>query len=170
MSKIRNLILKKMVDSNLSIYRLSKMVEDKVPQRTVYDFLSGKSDTTSEVVWVLMETLGLAITTETENLCERRNLMDDKQVEAIEFINDDNGYKSWLESHQSGFVLNCWKEPSPKYLMLHRAICGTINTDKRTNWTTNLYKKICSESRNAIEGWCQKHVGGKPSNCGLCKP
>jgi len=48
--------------SGLTTYRLCKLVEGKVPQRTVYDFLSGKADTTTEVAWILMEVLGLTIT------------------------------------------------------------------------------------------------------------
>ena len=61
MSKIRDIILRHMRTSGLSIYRISKMVEGKVPQRTVYDFLSGKSDTSTEVAWILMDALGLTI-------------------------------------------------------------------------------------------------------------
>jgi len=48
--------------SGLTTYRLCKLVEGKVPQRTVYDFLSRKADTTTEVAWILMEVLGLTIT------------------------------------------------------------------------------------------------------------
>jgi predicted transcriptional regulator len=62
MSKIRDIILSHMNASNVSIYRISKMVEGKVAQRTVYDFLSGKSDTSTEVAWILMDALGLTIT------------------------------------------------------------------------------------------------------------
>ncbi len=159
-----------MLDYNLSIYRLSKMVEDKVSQRTIYDFLSGKSDTTSEVVWILLETLGLTITTKSEDFNERRKKMDGKQTQVIKFVNDDGGYKKWLEGHQSGFVVNCWKKPSPKYLVLHRAICGTINTDKRSNWTQTDYIKICSQDKAALREWVKKNVGGSPECCGLCKP
>lgn len=62
MSKVRDIILKKMHKSNLTIYRVSKMVEGKVPQRTVYDFLAGKTDTGTEVASAIMEALGLTIT------------------------------------------------------------------------------------------------------------
>jgi predicted transcriptional regulator len=62
MSKIRDLILKRMRKSGLTTYRLCKMVEGKVPRRTVYDFLSGKKDTTTKVAWTLMQALGLQIT------------------------------------------------------------------------------------------------------------
>ena len=62
MSEIRDIILSHMHTSNVSIYRISKMVEGKVAMRTVYDFLSGKSDTSTEVAWILMNALGLTIT------------------------------------------------------------------------------------------------------------
>lgn len=62
MSKIRDIILSYMHKSDVSIYRISKMVEGNVAQRTVYDFLSGKSDTSTEVAWILMDALGLTIT------------------------------------------------------------------------------------------------------------
>jgi predicted transcriptional regulator len=62
MSEIRDIILRHMHTSGTSIYRISKMVEGKVPRRTIYDFLSGKSDTSTEVAWILMDALGLTIT------------------------------------------------------------------------------------------------------------
>ena len=62
MSKIRDLILKEMRKSGLTTYRLCQMVEGNVPRRTVYDFLSGKKDTSTKVTWILMEALGLTIT------------------------------------------------------------------------------------------------------------
>jgi hypothetical protein len=62
MSMIRDVILKRMEELDITTYRLSKMVEGKVPQRTVYAFCSGDNDATSKVVSVLMEVLGLIIT------------------------------------------------------------------------------------------------------------
>jgi hypothetical protein len=62
MSMIRDIILKRMEELDITTYRLSKMVEGKIPQRTVYAFCSGDNDATTEVVSILMEALGLAIT------------------------------------------------------------------------------------------------------------
>ena len=45
MSDIRNAILQQMSSLGLSSYRVSKMVEDHIPKRTVYAFLSGEKDT-----------------------------------------------------------------------------------------------------------------------------
>jgi len=61
MSEIRDIILSKMRTSGMTVYRLSKMVEGKVPQRTIYDFLNGTTDTTTAVASVLMDALGLTI-------------------------------------------------------------------------------------------------------------
>jgi len=66
MSKVRKIIRKHMQKSCLTTYRLCKMVEGKVPRRTVYDFLSGRTDTTTEVAWILLQALGLQITLKTK--------------------------------------------------------------------------------------------------------
>jgi hypothetical protein len=60
------------------------------------------------------------------------------------FIDDDNGYLDWAQTNLSGFVLNCHRSPNANYLVLHKAVCKTITTPLRANWTTNDYIKICS--------------------------
>ncbi len=62
MLKIRNIILKEMKRSGLTIYRVAKMVEGKIPQRTVYDYLSGTKDTGTETASIIMDALGLTVT------------------------------------------------------------------------------------------------------------
>lgn len=61
MSEIRDAILKQMRKSGMTIYQLAKLVEDKIPQRTVYGFLAGEQDTGTETASVLMKALGLKI-------------------------------------------------------------------------------------------------------------
>ena len=63
MSRIRDSILEQMLKLGLSIYQVSKMVEDKIPQRTVYAFLTGEKDTGTETASMIMEALGLTINT-----------------------------------------------------------------------------------------------------------
>ncbi|HUV80802.1 MAG TPA: hypothetical protein VMW40_08305 [Candidatus Bathyarchaeia archaeon] len=48
------------------------------------------------------------------------------------FIDDDRGYLDWIDRNPRGFVVNTYRNPSSKYLILHRATCGTISTSKRT--------------------------------------
>jgi hypothetical protein len=42
------------------------------------------------------------------------------------FEDDDAGYLAWVGSHPHGFVVNTFRKPDPRYLMLHRATCHTI--------------------------------------------
>jgi len=44
MSEIRKAILKQMNKSGMTIYQVAKLVEGKVPQRTVYAFLRSEED------------------------------------------------------------------------------------------------------------------------------
>ncbi len=61
MRQIRDSILKQMLELELTIYQVSKKVEGKIPQRTVYTFLTGEKDMGTETASILMETLGLKV-------------------------------------------------------------------------------------------------------------
>ena len=61
MSQIRNEILKRMREEELTIYAVAKLLDKKVPQRTVYAFLSGDQDTTTAVAYKIMQVVGLDI-------------------------------------------------------------------------------------------------------------
>lgn len=86
------------------------------------------------------------------------------------FRDDDLGYLDWLHKNPVGFVVNCYKNPSSEYLMLHRATCWTISTPARTNWTTTGYIKVCSLNRNELEKWARRQVGGNLKACSFCTP
>jgi hypothetical protein len=60
-SEIREKILKQMKKSGLTIYQVGKMVEDKIPQRTVYAFLTGEKDTGTKTASVILRAVGLEI-------------------------------------------------------------------------------------------------------------
>ena len=63
MSEIREAILKQMKKSGMTIYQVAKLVEDKVPQRTVYAFLTGEKDAGTRTASIIMKALGLTVTT-----------------------------------------------------------------------------------------------------------
>lgn len=63
MINIRQSILKQIADLELTIYQVSKMVKDKISQRTVYAFLAGEKDTSTEAASIIMEALGLNVGT-----------------------------------------------------------------------------------------------------------
>ena len=49
----------------------------------------------------------------------------------IEFKSDEKGYFKWLAAHPSGYVLNVRSEADPDYVVLHRASCGSISSQKQ---------------------------------------
>jgi hypothetical protein len=172
MSEIRNIILKHMIDSGLTIYRVSQMVENRVPQRTVYDFLSGKTDTTTEVAWAIINALRMTIKPSDESFLKRVENMDERCRQIKAFIDADEEYIQWVMNNPSGFVLNCERKPTPKYLMLHKANCRTVRHATRgtTKWTSTGYIKICANSITAIEKWAEMEVGGEVRPCKKCSP
>ena len=48
-----------------------------------------------------------------------------------EFIDDDEGYFAWIASNPDGLVLNVRRCADLGYVVLHRAICHSISTEKR---------------------------------------
>ena len=50
-----------MKEEGLTIYRVTKLLEGKVPARTAYAFLSGEIDTTTAVAYKIMKAVGLDI-------------------------------------------------------------------------------------------------------------
>jgi hypothetical protein len=61
MSEIKDMILGQMLKLGVSIYQVSKLVKDKIPQRTVYAFLAGEKDAGTETASVIMKAIGLTI-------------------------------------------------------------------------------------------------------------
>ena len=61
MSEIRDAILERMEKLNLTTYQLWKLVEGKVPQRTVYSFISGEKDAGTETASIIMSAIGLKV-------------------------------------------------------------------------------------------------------------
>ena len=70
----------------------------------------------------------------------------------IRFSEDDVSYLAWTEAHPNGFVLNVSRTPDPDYVVLHRASCKSISTDKRAPgaYTGRGYRKICALSEGEL--------------------
>jgi len=83
---------------------------------------------------------------------------------------NDEVYLKWLEENPSGYVVNCYRNPTPKYLILHRARCGTIKSSNRNNWTTKSFIKICSLDKTELKNWARNEVIGELKACQHCKP
>jgi DNA phosphorothioation-dependent restriction protein DptH len=89
--------------------------------------------------------------------------------EFVSFVDDDEGYLTWLRDHREGFVLNCKRTPTPDYVVLHKATCPHISMadSSMTSWT-NHYIKVCSEARDVLTAWANQEVGGQVRSCKSC--
>ncbi len=67
-----------------------------------------------------------------------------------------------------GFVVNCLRSPTPEYLKLHRAVCKTISTATRSNWTTGDYIKGCAQDMGELGCWASEQTAGTLQPCGSC--
>ena len=63
MLDLRQAILDQIEKTGLTINQVAKRVEGKVPRRTVYAYLRGEEDSLSKTVSILLEAVGLTITT-----------------------------------------------------------------------------------------------------------
>ena len=90
----------------------------------------------------------------------------------VHFVDDDDSYLEWLNQQPRGFVLNTYRVPSAGYLMLHRAVCGSIGGKGggMGHWTDREYSKLCSPRLSALERHARQALGGTLRRCGLCKP
>ena len=171
MEMIRDSILEEMSKLNLTIYQVSNMVRYKIPQRTVYAFLTGEKDTGTKAASIIMEALGLAVKRDSKksSFLGDSEIMDTKNCNLNIFVNNDKAYLRWLTQNPEGLVVNSYLHPSPDYLILHRANCGTISTAARTNWTTTGFIKVCSLNKDELENWAKREVGGQLHHCQICK-
>jgi hypothetical protein len=59
---IREAIQKELQRRTWTYYRLAKELEGKMPQRTIYAYLSGECDLVSDRVSIILDVLGLTVT------------------------------------------------------------------------------------------------------------
>ena len=72
------------------------------------------------------------------------------------FVEDDAGYKHWLDANPHGFVLNVNAAPSADWI-LHCATCRTISGDPShgNTWTYRPWTKACADDSRVLEAWAQ---------------
>ena len=92
-----------------------------------------------------------------------------KGAAVVTFVDDDAGYHAWLRAWPNGFVLNCDRQPSPDYLVLHRATCRFISHLGPNMATfTGDYIKVCSTDRTAVRQWAHANAGAEGTFCQHC--
>ena len=89
----------------------------------------------------------------------------------ITFVDDDRGYLTWVAKHPGWFVRNTARNPTPEYLILHRATCSTITgTPAKGQYWTKDFIKHCAEHRAELRGFARVECGGEAQDCGVCQP
>ena len=84
----------------------------------------------------------------------------------VAFEDNDRDYRYWTSRTPHGYVVNCYRNPTSDYLMLHWADCYTINGN-HLPWTTGDFAKVCSPNVAALEDWARQ-VGGPLQKCEKC--
>lgn len=89
----------------------------------------------------------------------------------IIFFDEEKAYLSWLSRHRVGFVLDCFREPSRKRPVLHRATCPMVRygQTKRTHWTTGSHFKCCADDATELEDWSRDQTWKIAGPCQLCR-
>ena len=84
------------------------------------------------------------------------------------FVDDDTGYLRWNAQNPDGYVVNTYRNPTPAYLILHRATCRTIsgNPARGRQWTGE-YLKACGDLAE-LQTWASREVHGTLRHCQLC--
>ena len=90
------------------------------------------------------------------------------RFKVIQFLNDDESYKSFRREHPTAYVVNTNSHPTPGYLVLHSATCATLQWPEDKGLVLTAYRKICSERREDLDDWAKTDVGGSLSPCGSC--
>lgn len=86
----------------------------------------------------------------------------------IAFVDDDAGYLGWYRDNYKGYVLNAERRPSAKYLMVHLLPCDHL--EGNLPWTSTDKCKICSPTKDDIDGWTMSEFGRHPDRCSSCQP
>lgn len=84
-----------------------------------------------------------------------------------EFRDDDKAFQRWMTRHYRGYVVNCYRKPTPDYLVLHASGCSSLT--RYENYTTKDYIKVCSEDLSELKAWA-RGLGGSLQPCGECNP
>jgi hypothetical protein len=88
------------------------------------------------------------------------------------FVDDDDAFLDWRDSHPDGYIVNADRRPQAEYLVLHRATCPTMRLPNASLQWTRSYIKICANNSNELTRWASQTVTGFHglNPCGICKP
>jgi hypothetical protein len=87
-----------------------------------------------------------------------------------EFRDDDDGYRTWIAIHPSGYVINILRSHNIAGARMHHADCYTIGGQNRGSALTKQYVKECAEQLSELEQWASDRVGQPIPPCEICRP
>ena len=98
-------------------------------------------------------------------------------MNAIEYIENEEGYLDWIKNNPGGFVINLRNNKSPKEMILHRAYCRSItklhHPAKPGGFTERDYIKVCANDIQSLREWVRKNGrtdGSFTIECSKCNP
>ncbi len=86
------------------------------------------------------------------------------------FDKDESGYLQWVATNCArGFVVNTdHHHRSPVYPMVHRATHRAVSSDRRGNYTTGRFFKVCSNDIRDLEQWARRVRNRSLTRCTIC--
>jgi len=88
-----------------------------------------------------------------------------------EFSYDDTGYRTWVQNHPDGFVLNQPRTARAKAPTLHRVGCAVVAHGGRDGETLTVTAiKVCGPSADTLRTWSMARGSGRPTVCRRCQP
>jgi hypothetical protein len=85
------------------------------------------------------------------------------------FVDDDSGYRAWLRANAAGYVVNTYRRPSARYLVLHRATCPSMQVYTEGGTMKGIeYSKLCAGTRRVLERYLVDAFTKMPSRSCHC--
>lgn len=84
------------------------------------------------------------------------------------FRNDDAGYRSWIERHADGYIVNL-NTLGKNRSMIHTSRCGHLYEPETTRTHTIAYGKACSQDWQELIAWAKAN-GHTLAECSSCEP
>jgi hypothetical protein len=85
-----------------------------------------------------------------------------------EFFSDDTAYRSWVDAHPQGFVLNQPRSSRAKAPTLHRVGCAVVAWRDGDETRTTDRVRVCGLSADALRTWSLARGTAEPNACGRC--
>jgi len=85
------------------------------------------------------------------------------------FDKNETGYLRWVATNQTGFIVNTDHDHrSDDYPMVHRATHRALTSERRRNYTTGRFFKVCSNDITDLEQSARRVRNRSLTRCAKC--